>query len=155
MSYATPTAMLRRYDSRKICQLVRDDGSVANATEILTDEVLQALLDDADGEIRFAVRAGDRYTLDELDEIAADDDKKAPLVRLACDITYGLLWIRRGLSDRELAAVAPRYVQAQQTLEMLRRGDRVFDLDTHTQANKTLVAEIGSHDDVADKYMSS
>jgi hypothetical protein len=49
------------------------------------------------------------------------------LVRLVCDLAFGLLVARRGYSAQDQTAMAPQTKAANEMLEMVRRGERLFD----------------------------
>lgn len=124
MAYATPAQMGTRYDIRRIGDLVSDTGDRDPAP--LTSPVLAACLDDASGHIDSACRVGGRYATSEL--TAMTGYGASLLVRLTCDIAYGLLVARRGYSATDQQAMAPNYKPALDMLELVRKGERVFDV---------------------------
>lgn len=126
MAYATNAAMMKRFDHRRIGQLVRDDGTQATAAELGSDSVLSALLTDASAMIDSALLRGGRYTLDDLQNLTGQD--AALLQRLVCDLAYGLLVRRRGYTGAELTSLAPDYDQAMKVLEQLANGELVFNV---------------------------
>lgn len=124
MAYATASDLLTRYDSRRVGDLVSDSG--ARDANPAASPVLAACLDDASGMIDLACMVGGRYTPTTLAAMTGNSSKA--LVRLACDLAYGLLVARRGYSSTDQKTMAPQYDQAQNTLELLRKGERVFDI---------------------------
>jgi phage gp36-like protein len=134
MAYATPAQFLVRYDARRLGQLVRDDGTKATPAELLSDDNLAAVLDDASGMIDAAVLRGGRYESSDLTDLTGQSE--AYLVRLCCDLAYGLLVERRGFSQGEAQVSAGGYTRALQTLDQLAEGQRVFNVDKAIQAGK-------------------
>lgn len=133
MSYATPSDMLARYDARRLGDLVNDDGTRATSTALLTDPNLQAALDDASGMLDAAIQRGQKYTVQDIASIVAATTSSNPLynsykllVRLCCDLAYGLLVGRRAYNATDTAAQAPRYVEALRQLQLLEDGEWVF-----------------------------
>lgn len=119
-SYALPEDFLRRYDARILGDLVNDNNISVDATSLLTNLNLQAALDDASGQVNSAVLVANKYSPAELQ--ALDGIDREYLVRLVCNLAYGLLVMRRGLPSDKL----PQYDEALETLKLLRSGERVF-----------------------------
>lgn len=128
MAYATSADMIKRYDANRVGQLVKDDGTKATTAALVTDDVLAAALDDASQLLRSAFRAGNRYTDDDITDILASAGA-ALLIRLTCDIAYGLLMARRGYPEADIQNNTPRYKDAMETIRAIRNGDKVFDID--------------------------
>jgi phage gp36-like protein len=124
MPYATPAELLVRYDARRVGDLVSDTGD--RDTNPVASPVLAACLDDASGHIDSACRVGGRYSTTELDTMVGNGSSL--LIRLTCDIAYGLLVARRGYSATDQQAMAPNYKPALDMLELIRKGERVFDI---------------------------
>lgn len=128
---------MRRYDQRRVAQLLSDTGTpIATQAEIndgsalaifAANAVLIDLLKDASNKVLMACRVANRYRQQDLDLLYADTDRNSSLIRLVCDIAMGFLCTRRGLSTQEIYAQAPMLKDSLQTLEMLKTGDRVFD----------------------------
>ena len=134
---ATVADLKARYDVRRLADLSSDTGVRTPPAEIdddlaITHPIRQSLLD-ATAMILSASRVSARYTLAELygDETTSPATPGSTTAkRLCCDLAFGLLTARRGYSAKELEAMAPQFVAAQQQLELLRRGDRIFDIYT-------------------------
>jgi phage gp36-like protein len=124
MAYATPAQLLARFDARTLGQLVRDDGVQASAAELLTDDNLQAALDDASGEIDAVLFQGGRYTPDQL--AALTGNAQAYLIRMTCLIALRHLFDRR--PSLESTARDEATEQARKMLDRLRKGENVFNL---------------------------
>lgn len=140
MPYATPSAALLRYDSRRVGQLCADDGSQVSASALLSDPVLLELLDDASGMIDSALLRGGRYTQDDLRSLSDADAKL--LTRLTCDLCYGLLVSRRGYTSTELNALAPAYAGSLALLDRLGNGELIFNVPGVVAAGKPVRAVI-------------
>jgi phage gp36-like protein len=124
MAYATPQDLLIRYDERRVADLVSDTGTRSAAP--LTSPVVAAVLEDAAGIIDSACRVGGRYSIADLAAMAGSGHYL--LVRLSCDIAYGLLVARRGYSTTDMKVMAPQLEFANKMLDDLRKGDRVLDI---------------------------
>lgn len=132
MSYAQPSDIITRYDVRRLGDLVNDDGTRASSTQLLSSPVLQSALDDASGMIDAACQRGQRYSPNDL-ALLTSATSGTPLwnsfqllVRLTCDLAYGLLVGRRGYNSTDTGSQSPRYVEAMRLLERLGNGDWVF-----------------------------
>lgn len=123
MAYATATQLISRYDVRKIGQLVRDNNTQATAVELASDVVVVDAVEDASAQIRSAATINNKYTEDDLGELASNDD--AFLVRLTCDLAMGYLMNRRGLG---IDALPAQVMQAQEWLAALRLGERILNV---------------------------
>ena len=134
MSYAIPADMLARYDARRLGDLVNDDSTRASTGALSTNANLQAALDDASGMLDAAIQRGQRYSpTDIANLIAAGGSPTNPLynsykllVRICCDLAYGLLVGRRAYNATDTAAQAPRYVEALRQLQLLENGEWIF-----------------------------
>jgi len=125
MAYLTAAQFLRKYDERRVRQLLSDSGS-PTAGDLATDDNLSDLLSMASEMIAAAVLVGKRYTLDQLTELATSTSYGFLLRQLTADLAYGLLVARRGTSAADLTRLAPTYALALQQLEMLRNGHCLF-----------------------------
>lgn len=128
MSYAQPSDMLLRYDQRVLGDLCGDAGQRIPSDLLLTNATLQAMLDDGSSTINAAALVGNRYAVADLDGLTGDD--RAYLIRLNCDLAYGMLRYRRGLETESV----PQYQQALTTLDQLRDGERVFNVQATLDA---------------------
>ena len=124
-SYATPAQMKERFDVRILGDLVTDTDTRVSAANLLTDTNLQAALDDASGEIEAALLQGKRYTTADLEGLSGNSAKY--LARLTCEIAFGLLWERRPWYERDGREAAIE--RSKKALDLLRKGEHVFDVD--------------------------
>lgn len=144
MAHATVSDLLMRYDLRRIGDLVLDTDQRATAEELAGNStaglVVQTALSDASGMINSAILAGGRYELADL--VAMTQDSKGHLKRLCCDIAYGLLISRRGYGGADLDAMTSRSKESEAILELLRTGERVFEIDKNEQASTPQQAQV-------------
>lgn len=124
MSYATIADLLDRYDWRTIGQMVSDDDRRVELSELATNDKLQAVLDDASGEIDAALMMGNRYSTTDLTGLTGFSAAK--LARMTCDIAMALLFRRRPLGKAEVSDRLAETAEAH--LERLRTGQHVFDV---------------------------
>lgn len=142
--YVTPAQMTTYYDSRRLLQLVMDDGTDGQAADLTNTNsaayrLLQSLIRAVESEIDSALQVGQRYTRADLEQIITDATAGSPteaqkkraaiLQRLTADLTFGALMVRRAFSAEQIDALCPRYAAAQETLVALADGSRIFDLD--------------------------
>lgn len=150
MAYATPGDLLIRYDARRLGDLVHDDGTRASPSSLLSDPNLQAALDDASGMLDSAIQRGQKYTpLDISNLLAAAGNPASPyynsyklLVRVCCDLAYGLLVGRRGFNSTDTRAQSPRYVEALRQLQMIEDGEWIFLTDGGHAASGVDVSQV-------------
>jgi phage gp36-like protein len=126
VAYATPAQFLARYDANRVGDLVTDDGLRVLPNALLTNSVLQAMLDDASAWLEAAVRAGNKYTVADLSGLAAAGNTL--VVRLVCDLAYGMLLQRRGLPPGEA------HDRALVMLEKIASGQQVFPTQAAVEA---------------------
>jgi phage gp36-like protein len=148
VSYATPSQMLTRYDARRLGDLVVDGDKTtprATPTQLLSDPVLAEMLADASGLIDAALLVGGRYSPADLATLAAVEAALPTpsstfklLVRLTCDLAYGLLVRRRGLG----MDLAPGYAEAAALLDRLSNGELIFDVAAVVEAGRTRVVQL-------------
>lgn len=142
MSYAQITDMTGRYDTRRLGDLLADDGT--RVTVFTDNSILQMVLDEAAGMIDAAIQRGQRYTPTDILTILSAIAPTPPLnsqaaitaaslwnaqqllFRLNCDLAYGLLIARRGMNASDTESMAPRYVEAMRLLERLENGEWIF-----------------------------
>jgi len=141
MSYAQPSDLIARYDVRRLGDLVNDDGTRASSSDLLNNNIIQMVLDEASGMIDAAIQRGQRYSPTDLATLLTATQISQPstniaaaslwngqqlLFRLNCDLAYGLLVGRRAYSASDTEAQAPRYVEAMRLLERLENGEWIF-----------------------------
>lgn len=132
-AFATPAALIERYDSRTIGDLASDSGeSIPEGDLAESSKVLQAL-EDASGRIQAAASVGEQYTPEDL--IAMTGNDKALLERITCELAMVYLMERRAhrVGDERLQQVR---ASAEEYIMMLRNGERVFALDANKAASR-------------------
>jgi len=144
MAHATVSDLLMRYDLRRIGDLVLDTDQRATAEELAGNStaglVVQTALSDASGMINSAILAGNRYLLADLLDMT--EDSKGYLKRICCDLAYGLLISRRGYGGDDLDAMTSRSKESEAILELLRTGERVFQIEKNENAELPQQAQI-------------
>lgn len=133
MSYATIANLTDRYDSRVVNQLSNDAGLAVAVTS-----VIQAALDDATATLRIAAMQGGIYTSDELDLLATNAD--AAMIRIVCDVAYKNMATHRGMGLD--GAIAQQVKDTLETLDLIRKGVRVFDVAINRQAEQPEVISL-------------
>lgn len=134
MSYATPSDVLTRYDARTIGQLVSDTGVPVNNPNLMTNTNLLAALSDASGIINSACLTAGRYQVSDLQSLTGDD--KAYLTRLTVEQAFIFCVMRRGMEIDKL----PQRAWVEQTLQQLREGVRIFNVQASVEAGNPTVS---------------
>lgn len=132
--YAQISDLLNAYDNNRLADLVVD--GLPRPSSLTGNAILTAMLMQASGMIDAACQRGQKYSQTDLLNVANGSDPLNPsismltsqalMVRLTCDLAYGLLVGRRGYSAEDTAAEAPRYAEALKTLQALSGGDMIF-----------------------------
>lgn len=145
MSFATPAQLQQRVDLRALGDLLADDGTTVDATSQLTNANLQAALDDASGEIVVACISNQHYAVSDLQALAvAGTPSSFTLIRLNCALALPLLFGRRVYNDDEINKRIPDFEWSEKMLEMLKNGQRVFELPAdNIQAGVMSVSTLG------------
>lgn len=156
MAFATAAQFVLRYDVRRIGQILSDSGTPVESGSISGNATITALLDDASAEILMACRAGKRYTQADLEALAVDADtlKANQIIGLTCALAWGKLVQRRGYPEEELNMLAAPYREAIQTLERLRRGELIFDIDGVDNAGVEVTGNLPLNNTLKDKLLS-
>lgn len=125
--YASLTQYLQRFDSRTSGGLSSDNGrGVAN------DGNITAALLDASAEITAAISVGGAYSPSVINTLVASGDTM--LVRICCNLAFGLLNIRRGTLPEGAEVI---YKSGQDSLVQLRKGQKILNVPS-TQAAPVL-----------------
>ncbi len=144
-SFADPSDLVTFYDGRRVRELASDSGTPVATGDIATDEVLLAVLARATEAILMSVRVGERYTEDELQELADSADSWSGITGLTCDLAFGYLVMRRGTGAADLDRLSPAFGAAQRTLQLLEEGALIFariDGDQHPDAGNPRTADL-------------
>ncbi len=147
MSFATPSDLEQRYDVRSIGDLLADDNTVVDPVAMLTNANLQTALDDAAGEIVAAAISNGHYTTAGLVTLAAAGLPSSFLLKkLNCALALPNCFGRRIYNQDEIAKRIPDFKWAQDLLEMLKNGQRVFELPvSNVNAGVMATADIGAN----------
>lgn len=157
MPFATNAQFLVRYDNRRISEYLSDSGVPIDPGALSSNATLTALLNDASAEILMSARTGKRYTQAELEALATNSDpmKHGQIVSLCCALAWGRLVTRRAYPEQEMAMLAAPYREAVQTLERLRRGELIFDIDGVDNAGVEVAAGVGLNQESRDKLLTN
>lgn len=126
-AYASSADLTARYDARTVCELASDTTTPVTPGALATNAAVAAALSSASGMVEAAVFAGGAYTPDDmaaLVDVSNATVGKAYLKKIVCDLAMGLLWMRRP----DKGQLPPNYVRAEETLEEIRKGVKVFGL---------------------------
>jgi phage gp36-like protein len=121
-AYAAPSDLIVRYDTRVVGNLLSDNGTTVAAGAIPTNATALALMSDASGELESALLRGQQYSVADLTGLTGN--ALSYLVRITCDIAFGLLYERRPYQDAEKRKDAVD--KKDDLLKMLSDGTRVF-----------------------------
>jgi len=146
MSFASPADALARCDARTLGQLVTDDDTEQSPGELYTDPNLQTVLDDAAADIvSVAARAG-RYTLANLQTIAASPtpEIRSSLIKLNVVLAVAALMERRMFAQEDIERAVPKWKWAQEQMALLNQGERIFDLAPNVAAANMSLQRIGA-----------
>lgn len=129
MAYANSSDLIDRYDERTIKDLLSDTGE--QIADLAENSKLLALLDASSGRVDAALLVANHYTTKELTELTGNS--LALLKDIVCDIAMAKLLKRRpeNLGRESIEAVTK---EAEEYLDRLRNGNRLFDIPAHIEA---------------------
>lgn len=143
MAYASTGDMKKRYDVRRLGEICRDDNGRDSSDALDSNEILLQALDDASSMIESALMVGGRYTLTDLNELS--ESQKNMLIRLTCDLAYGLLIQRRGFNKTDQQMMAPGFEQALSMIDNLEQGKWIFATDKAVAAGKPVRTQLSTN----------
>lgn len=122
--YCSVDQLVGFVDERAVRQLLSDTDA-PYAGDLTESTVLASILRRSSGEVESAACAGQRYLIDDTRNDLADltGNSAEFLAGLVADLAFFRLWSRRPNNDLKLPASCE---QAQEFLERLRLGERVF-----------------------------
>jgi hypothetical protein len=130
-----PSQLLPYLDTRRAMELLYDDGELDEDEDAPDGDVIDgnerafALCQAAWREVVMAATRGELYTLQQLTDLAADPVRGQDLVSLVADLFWRRLVRRRRYVKGEPQADDAAGEAADQLLEALRRGERIFNLE--------------------------
>lgn len=146
--FITAAQFLEAYDERRVSQLCSSTGTPITSAALPTNTTLLNALNRAAGMITAACRVGQRYQYDDLVTLSEGTDPGSYVIQqLNADLAFGLLNARRGLSMEELSVQAPMWAFAQDYLNQLRLGERIFDIAGDADAGLPDVVRLGVNKD--------
>jgi phage gp36-like protein len=129
MPYATLADLKARYDVRLIAKYASDTTTPVSVAALPTNPRVMVALQDASGLVRSACVKGRRYSSATLDTLAADTDKGALLRQIVCALAMAALLGGRAAGVDQIDEMVFGYKNAMASLEELRGGALVFDLE--------------------------
>ncbi len=151
--YLDPEDMVKFYDVRRLQEILSDDGTAVDSGDIGGHPTLLTGIEWATGEINTAIYQGKRYTPENIQDLidnavgSSGNTGYVSAVRvlqqLMADLVFGWLMGRRGYGPDVMDRLAPRYKSAQETLERLYLGERVFNVAEAIEAGVPKVQRIG------------
>ncbi len=131
-AYATVADLQARFDTRDLAQWASDTGTPIASGSLATNPALLAMLSDASGIVELACLVGERYSVSDLQTLAAaTGNSSAILKRIVCDLAVGMLIERRPFLERE---PMQQYLHALDMLQEIRAGKRIFAFIESAQA---------------------
>ncbi len=129
MAFASIQEFAQRFDQRTLGQLCEDLGTEIDPPALYTDPNIQVCLDDAAGDIVAACITNQHYQTQDLINLAASGTLSANLLkRINCVLALAHLFGRRIYNGDETDSRIPSFKWANDYLEMLKNGQRVFEL---------------------------
>ena len=135
-SYISTAELIESFDSRMVFQLASYSGSpIADASALASSAVALNAIEKASAEVQSYAMRGGIYSTQNLTDLQTADDWS--LKSLVSTLTMKHLF--RGKTGNLPPDMAAMVAEATQTLEDLREGKRVFNLDsTHTAGQAKL-----------------
>lgn len=155
MNYLTSAEFLTYYDKRRVYDMLSDTGSPLTDATYPSNTLITSLIRQASAHIDSACQTGRRYERTQLEDVVtasnsvsateADMKRAEPIKTLCAHLTYGFLIARRGHAATKLTELAPMFDWAQQMLNDLATGQRIFDLDPPKAAGMPQSVRVGSN----------
>ncbi len=128
MPYCTPAQAINYFDSTMLGQLTDDTGVQLTEAQLAASPKLLAALSSASGQINSAIRVSNRYQVSDIQSLTGDDAEM--LARLTAWLAIPILMGRRNPSLDNY----PEIEEAQTFLQMIRYGERIFDVAEAAEA---------------------
>lgn len=129
---ATSADMLVRYDENVVRDLLSDANTPVTATDLDDNARLTAILETASGYVLAAAIAGGNYTEAELSALTGNG--AAMLQDLVCTIAVCKL-MRRRPGRFKIEDIRSQEKDTEEWLNALRKGQRLFPIDSHVDAS--------------------
>lgn len=129
MVYADAEDLIARYDEQTVKDLLSDTGEPI--ADLGGDERLSALLESASGRVEAALLVAKHYNANDLEGLTGNS--LALLKDIVCDLTMARL-LRRRPEKFGGEAIANVAKEAEDYLDRLRNGDRIFDVPARQEA---------------------
>lgn len=126
-AYASAADLIARKDVRTLGDLASDSGVRVIEGSLSGNAKITAVLEDASGLIEAGLLQGERYSVADL--AALTGNSQSYLKRLTCDIAFWLLWDRKPSYRPDDHSRASAFEECHKALELLRKGQHIFDVD--------------------------
>lgn len=134
MAYAVPQDLVSYYDASVVADLASD--TEMPESDLNSSRIVLKLLAFASGRINSAASVAARYSAEDLALLTGDD--KEVLTELCCTLAMGKLLGRRP-GSQHAEAYQEHIEAAEEFLDRLRKGERVFAFEENVEAGLPLV----------------
>lgn len=130
-----PSQLLPFFDTRRAMELLYDEGELADDEEVPSGDSIDAnarafaIAQSAWRALLMAATRGKVYSLQELTDLANDPVRGYDLIELVANIFWCRLIKRRRYTKGEPQNEESACQEAEEKLEMLRRAERIFNLE--------------------------
>lgn len=137
-AYATANDLIARYDVEIVGELATDNRVTLSRADVVAHPNVAAALLSASGEIDVALRAGQRYTPEQLTSL--DDNSRAHLVDIVCAFAMARLFRRRpGVHDEMAKSIRE---EATEFKKLLSTGVDIFGIVEDTSHLEASVPQV-------------
>lgn len=133
--HSTAADLLLYYDERTVRELLSDSGQPA-AGDLSADPRLAVLLKAASGRLEAACFVSENYSADEL---ATMSENSRSLAAELCSTLVMAMLMRRRPTNYTVETIEAMTSGAEDYLQQLRNGARLFDVGNHAKAGKPSV----------------
>jgi hypothetical protein len=154
VNYITRDELIVYYDKRRLYQLLSDDGTPVTDGTYAANALVTTALRQASAMIDAACQTGRRYERTQLEDVVtaanavsateAELKRAEPIKSLAAHLAFGFIVSRRGYAAQKMTELAPMFDWAQEQLNLLATGQRIFDLDGPKTAGVPRSVQLGS-----------
>jgi hypothetical protein len=133
--YCDADKLTRYFDERTIRDLLSDTGQpvAAGSASLAADVKLLEILKSASGRLEAACLISENYTLEEL--AAMSENSKALAAEICANLAMAML-MRRRPERYKAETIVAMSKDAEDYLQQLRNGARLFDVGKHAEAGK-------------------
>ena len=142
-AYLTATQFVQRVDTNVVGEWLSDTTAALTSAQVLASTILTAFLKGSSGELESACLAGERYSAEDLTDLASASpttNSTELLYDIVAGLTLGRCWGRRPRTSDQGFPTLTQW--AQQQIELLRQGVRIFGFAEHAEAGRIKYGEI-------------